>query len=167
MAPLLTPPEAMMASLAVHSRSVVPSPSTSKPDAQSAGEPAQLGSNRAPVGYASLLGPLEARSHWSSVQRRAPLSAHRAADSARVRLVNAATWGSLGNGNRSIENGPSSTEVSRWSSCGWRPSVPGSVPASNVPVGISTRSLANGTCLGCRLFVVSPDAGGADVPMVP
>jgi hypothetical protein len=61
--------------LAVHSRIEAPIARTSKPEAQLFGSRAQRGSQIVPDANSSLSGPLQARSHSSSVQSRPPRSA--------------------------------------------------------------------------------------------
>src|SRR5664280_1492512 len=96
-------------SLADHSRWAIPIPSTSKPVAHWLGFARQRESNRSPVGNGLLSGPLQARSHSSSVHNRAPDSAHLVLASSRVRPVVLGRAGSFGKGSLSISKLPSST----------------------------------------------------------
>jgi hypothetical protein len=78
--------------LAVHSWSDAPIERTLKPDTQ-ASPVAQVGSHALPVENTSPFGPRQARSHSSSVQSRAPRSAHIFCASACVTPVSAGTPG--------------------------------------------------------------------------
>src|SRR5450432_3740534 len=83
-------------SLATHSRRFPTKPSTSKPEAQLNGSLSQRASQLAPLSYGLLVGPLQARSHSSSVHSRSPRSAHERLASSRVTLVTGVLFGSFG-----------------------------------------------------------------------
>src|SRR6187431_1437706 len=109
-------PSLLGISLATHSRRLPPMASTSKPDAQPRGSLAQRASQVLPVAYSALLGPLQARSHSSSVHNRSARSAQLRLASSRLTPVSGGLLPSFGYGKRSIWNGPSSIDVSRGSS---------------------------------------------------
>jgi hypothetical protein len=68
-------------------------------------------------------------------------------------------------------NGPSSTSWFFGSSSGTRPGSPGVLPESNVPPGISTRSLARGCATGLcdagELLALGGADGAAPGPRLP
>ncbi len=151
-------------SLAVHSRRAPPMPSTPKPVAHVPGACPQAGSQAEAPANAVSSGPLQARSHSSSVQSRPPACWHSSLARERVTEVSAGFAGSLGYGLRSMENAPSSRGSSTGSRVGSRPRSPGVLPAVSLPAGMSTRAPAAATARAPPATARSFSAASSTLP---